>query len=341
MREYLQKLMNKESLTEEEMITAARQLFSEAITDSEISAFITSLKIKGESADEIVGIVHAVREQTLPFKNSIVGCMDNCGTGGDGSQSFNISSTSAFVLAGAGIPVAKHGNRSISSKTGSADVLEHLGIKLDVTPEQNEEQLEEVGITFLFAQHVQPKLGRIMKVRRELGIPTIFNLIGPLTNPINLDSQVLGIYRKDFTGLFAEVLKKLGRTRAVVLNGAGGMDEASLQGDNELVILNNGTINKHVLHPNDVNLPVYSNEKIRGGDSIENADILLRVLKGEKGAYLDTVLLNAGIGIFAAGRADTIKKGVELAKESIESGAAYEKLQKLVEKSGKLQKAGI
>ncbi|MFT8320470.1 MAG: anthranilate phosphoribosyltransferase [Bacillus sp. (in: firmicutes)] len=341
MKQYLQKLMQNESLTKEEMIAAARQLFSEQTSDSEIAAFITSLKIKGESADEIVGIVQAVREQTLPFQNAITGCIDNCGTGGDGSQSFNISSTSAFVLAGAGVPVAKHGNRSISSKTGSADVLEHLGIKLNITPEQNEEQLKEVGITFLFAQHVQPKMGRIMKVRRELGIPTIFNLIGPLTNPINLESQVLGIYRKDFTELFAEVLKKLGRKRAVVLNGAGSMDEASLQGENELVILNEGKINKVILHPNEVNLPVYDNKEIRGGDAKENADILLRVLKGEKGAYLDTVLLNAGIGIFAAGKADTIKKGVELARESIKSGAALDKLQKLAEKSKGLQKAGI
>ncbi|MGP7815596.1 anthranilate phosphoribosyltransferase [Niallia sp. 01092] len=341
MKEYLQKLMRNESLTEEEMIVAARQLFSENISDSEIAAFIIGLKMKGEKVDEIVGIVKAVREQTLPFKNTVTGCIDNCGTGGDGSQSFNISSTSAFVLAGAGIPVAKHGNRSISSKTGSADVLEHLGIKLDISPEQNEKQLEDIGITFLFAQHVQPKMGRIMKVRRELGIPTIFNLIGPLTNPINLESQVLGIYRNDFTELFAEVLKKLGRKRAVVLNGAGSMDEASLQGDNELVILNNGKIEKKILHPNDVNLPVYTNDKIRGGDAKENADILLQVLKGEAGAYRDTVLLNAGIGIFAAGKADSIKQGVQLAKESIDTGAAYGKLQKLVEKSKELEKAGV
>ncbi|PKG23805.1 anthranilate phosphoribosyltransferase [Niallia nealsonii] len=341
MKAYLQKLLQNQSLTEEEMIIAARKLFSDTISDSEIASFITALKMKGETVDEMVGIVKAVREQTLPFQNSMPGCIDNCGTGGDGSQSFNVSSTSAFVMAGAGIPVAKHGNRSISSKTGSADVLETLGIKLNITPEQNEEQLESVGITFLFAQHVQPKMGRITKVRRELGIPTIFNLIGPLTNPINLDSQVLGIYRKDFTEPFAEVLKKLGRKRAVVLNGAGSMDEASLQGENELVILENGSIRKVMLHPFDVNLPVYSNEEIRGGDAKENAEILLNVLKGEKGAYRDTVLLNAGIGIYAAGRAETIAEGVQLAAESIDTGAAYRKLQQLVEKSGKLQKAGI
>ena len=340
MKHYLQKLMNRESLTEAEMLEVSRTFFTNSVTDSELAAFITALKLKGESVDEIVGLVKAVREQTLKFSH-VAGCIDNCGTGGDGSHSFNISSTSAFVLAGAGIPVAKHGNRSVSSKTGSADVLEHLGIHLNVTPEQNEQQLKEIGITFLFAQHVQPKMGRIMKVRRELGIPTIFNLIGPLTNPIELETQVLGIYRRDFTELFAESLKRLGRKRAVVLNGAGGMDEASLQGDNELVILENGKIRKINLHPEEVNLSVYSNEAIRGGDAKENADILLKVLKGEKGAYKDTVLLNAGIGIYAAGKADNIEGGIELARNSIESGAALSKLEQLVANSSLYEKAGI
>lgn len=340
MKHYLQRVMNRESLTEAEMLEVSRTFFTNSVTDSELAAFITALKLKGESVDEIVGLVKAVREQTLKFSH-VAGCIDNCGTGGDGSHSFNISSTSAFVLAGAGIPVAKHGNRSVSSKTGSADVLEHLGIHLNVTPEQNEQQLKEIGITFLFAQHVQPKMGRIMKVRRELGIPTIFNLIGPLTNPIELETQVLGIYRRDFTELFAESLKRLGRKRAVVLNGAGGMDEASLQGDNELVILEDGNIRKINLHPEEVNLSVYSNEATRGGDAKENADILLNVLKGEKGAYKDTVLLNAGIGIYAAGKADNIEGGIELARNSIESGAALSKLEQLVANSSLYEKAGI
>lgn len=341
MKEYVEKLMANQSLTESEMENATSKLFLDETTDTEIAAFITSLKMKGETVEEIVGIVNAVRKQTLPFSDTIIGCIDNCGTGGDRSQSFNISSTSAFVLAGAGIPVAKHGNRSISSKTGSADVLEELGIKLNVTPEQNIRQLEEVGITFLFAQHVQPKMGRIMKVRRELKLPTIFNLIGPLTNPISLESQVLGIYRSDLLVRFAECLQKLGRKRAVVLNGAGGMDEASLQGENQLVILQNGKIEETILTPNDVHLPYYSNEQIRGGDAKENAAILLNVLKGEQGAYRDTVLLNAGIGIYTAGRADSIVEGVNVAKESIDSGAALHKLNQLVETSKEFEGVGI
>ncbi|KLV28035.1 anthranilate phosphoribosyltransferase [Niallia circulans] len=341
MKHYVEKIMSNKSLTETEMEGAADLLFSDDITDTEIAAFMTSLKMKGETVEEIVGIVKAVRKQTLSFAEPVSGCIDNCGTGGDKSQSFNISSTSAFVLAGAGIPVAKHGNRSISSKTGSADVLEELGIKLNVTPEQNMQQLEEVGITFLFAQHVQPKMGRIMKVRRELKLPTIFNLIGPLTNPISLESQVLGIYRSDLLLTFAESLRKLGRKRAVVLNGAGGMDEASLQGSNQLVILQDGRIEKTILTPDDVNLPYYTNDQIRGGDAKENAALLLKVLKGEKGAYRDTILLNAGIGIYTAGRAESIGEGVHLAKESIDSGAALYKLNQLVEVSKELEGAGI
>lgn len=335
MKVILQQLAEGRSFSESEMICAVEQLFTEEVTESEMAAFLMGLKQKGETVEEIVGLVKALRGKSLSFSKTVPQCLDNCGTGGDGSKSFNISSTSAFVIAGAGIPVAKHGNRSISSKTGSADVLENLGIQLNLTPVRIEQILEEVGIAFLFAPHVHPRIKKIMKVRKDLGIPTVFNLIGPLTNPIELEYQLLGIYRRDMTEMFAEVLKKLGRKRAVVLNGAGFMDEASLQGENELVILDNGIITKRILTPEEVGLPCYSNDAIRGGDSKENADILLQVLKGEKGAYRDTVLLNAGIGIFAGGKTDTIEKGIQLAKESIDSGAALEKLQRLIEMSQK------
>lgn len=333
MRAYLQRLSEKESLSEKEMKDAVEQLFSQDVTDSEIAAFLIGLKMKGETVDEIAGLVNALRDKSLSFSKKIANVMDNCGTGGDGSHSFNISTTSAFVIAGAGIPVAKHGNRSISSKTGSADVLEFLGISLDLPPEMTEEIMEEVGIAFLFAPYVHPQIKRIMKVRRDIRIPTTFNLIGPLTNPIELDTQLLGIYRRDMIEMFAKVLHALGRKRAVVINGAGQMDEASLQGENHLVLLENGSISKIILSPEEVGLPITSNENIRGGDSKENANILLQVLKGEQGPCRDTVLLNAGLGIFANGKAATIKEGINLAKESIDSGAALQKLEQLVEKS--------
>lgn len=333
MRTYLQRLSERESLSQFEMKEAMEQIFSDETTDSEIAAFMVGLKTKGETVEEIVGIVEALREKALPFQTKIPNVIDNCGTGGDGSKSFNISTTSAFVMAGAGATVAKHGNRSITSKTGSADVLEYLGVNLDFQPEVSMELLQEVGITFLFAPFVHPKIKRIMKVRKDLRIPTVFNLIGPLTNPVELDSQLLGIYRRDLLSMFAEVLKTLGRKRAVVLNGAGFMDEASLAGENHLAILENGEIEDRILHPEQLGFAVYDNEAIRGGDSKENAEILLRVLKGEKGAYRETVLLNSGIGIFTNGLAPTIEAGVQLAVESIDSGAALEKLERLVEKS--------
>ena len=330
MKQQLEKLMNQQNLTIEEIKQATEYCFTPNITDTEIASLLTALRAKGETADEIAGIVEVIRGESQSIPTSLPHVMDNCGTGGDQSHSFNISTTAAFVIAGADVTIAKHGNRSISSKTGSADVLEHLGVSLSFQPEQTEEILLENGIAFLFAPHVHPNLKRFMKVRKELGLPTIFNLIGPLTNPVELDSQLLGIYRRDMLGMMAESLQKLGRRRALIVNGAGYMDEASLAGENHLVLLENGRTTSFTIHPEELGLPVYDNEQIRGGDAKDNAVILQNVLQGKPGAYLDTVVLNAGLGLFANGKASTIEKGVTLAKESIKSGAALEKLQRLV-----------
>lgn len=333
MKEYLLQLAEKKSFTEDQMKDAVQKILQEDVSESEIAAFLMGLKSKGETVEEIAGIVKAMKENTLRFKGKYSNVIDNCGTGGDGSSSFNISTTSAFVIAGAGIPVAKHGNRSISSKTGSADVLESLGVTLDLPVERIEEILQDVGIAFLFAPHVHPKLKKVMVVRKQLKIPTVFNFIGPLTNPIDLDYQLLGVYRRDLLKPFAEVLRTLGRKRATVINGAGYMDEASLQGENHLTVLADGVISAQSFLPEEVGLPQYNNSSIMGGDAKENAGILLSVLKGEKGAYRDTVLLNAGIGIFTANKAETIQEGVAAARESLDSGAAYEKLRLLIEKT--------
>ncbi|WP_394232425.1 anthranilate phosphoribosyltransferase [Niallia oryzisoli] len=333
MKEILVRLTAGEALTDQEIKQAMEHLFSDDITDSEISAFLIGLKTKGETVEEIAGLVNGIRAKALKFKKRFPDVMDNCGTGGDGVKSFNVSSTSAFVIAASGIPVAKHGNRSVSSKTGSADVLEELGIELNLSSGRIEEIIEEVGIAFLFAPNVHPKIKRIQKVRKDLGIPTVFNLLGPLMNPVDLDTQFLGVYRRDLAKMFAEVLHALGRKRAVVLNGAGSIDEASLQGDNYLVILENGIITEKTLHPDEVGLPTYPNEAIVGGYARENAEILRNVLKGKKGAYRDTVLLNAGIGIYVGGKAKSIQHGVEMAEELIDSGAAFEKLNRLIEAS--------
>ncbi|MBT2695491.1 anthranilate phosphoribosyltransferase [Bacillus sp. ISL-55] len=339
MKHYLEMVVEGKSLLEHEMEEAVQEIFNQDTTDAEIASFLTGLKSKGETAEEVSGLVKAIRKHALNFTKNIPNVLDNCGTGGDGSKSFNISTTSAFVIAGAGITVAKHGNRSVSSKTGSADVLEALGVSLDFSPKATEETLEQNGIAFLFAPHVHPKLKQIMKVRRDLKIPTIFNLIGPLTNPVQLDYQLLGIYRRDMLDKFAHVLSNLNRKRAIVINGAGGMDEASLAGENEMVIVSEGKINRFKLQPEEVNLPVYDNSKIRGGDARDNADILLQVLQGKKGAHRDTVLLNAGLGIYTAGKTETILQGVNLAAESIDSGRALAKLENLISISNRNKKA--
>ncbi|MFC4386408.1 anthranilate phosphoribosyltransferase [Gracilibacillus marinus] len=338
MKEYLKKVMNNENLTLHEMEEATKLILSEETSDVLVGAFLATLKAKGETVDEITGLVNVLLENSpLAIPDELTDAMDNCGTGGDGSQSFNVSTTSAFVIAGAGITVAKHGNRSISSKTGSADVLEHLGVPLEFTRPETYEILKENGIAFLFAPNVHPAMKRAMKVRREIGVPTIFNIIGPLTNPVKLSSQLVGTYRRDTLETMASVLHKLGRKRALIINGAGYMDEASLAGENHLVLLDRGEIIRFTLTPEEVNLPIVTNEEIKGGDAKENAGILRAVLEGKEGPHRDTVLLNAGLGIFANGKARTVQEGIELARESIDSKKALEKLENLITISNRMK----
>ncbi|SEO95426.1 anthranilate phosphoribosyltransferase [Amphibacillus marinus] len=333
MKDFLLKVLSGTDLTIKEMEQAARLMFASTTPEAVVGGFLTALKMKGEAVSEITGLVQVIREKAVQLPEDIPDVIDNCGTGGDGSQSFNISTTSAFVLAGAGLTVAKHGNRSISSKTGSADVLEELGVELSSTPEQMCHLLKENGIAFLFAQHVHPAMKQMMKVRKDLIIPTIFNLIGPLTNPVSLSTQLMGIYRRDMLEHMAHTLHQLGRKRALVLNGAGYMDEASLAGENHCVLLDRGEIIQFTIKPEEVGLASARNDQISGGDATDNAKLLLRVLQGEQGAYRDTVLLNAGLAILASGKATTVQQGVDLAKESIDSGAAYQKLTYLIDYS--------
>ncbi len=333
MKKHLEKLMNREDLSIQETEEAVSLCFESNITDTEMAAFLTALKVKGETSDEMTGIVNTIRSysdyQSIDFPK----IMDNCGTGGDQSYSFNISTTAAFVIAGAGVKIAKHGNRSISSKTGSADLLEHLGISLEFTKDDVEHLLKTNNIAFLFAPHIHQKLKTFIKTRSELGLPTVFNLIGPLTNPIDLHSQLLGVYRRDMLKTVAHTLKNLGRERAVVINGSGSMDEASLAGENHMILLENGKLTEMTITPEDVGLPTYDNDAILGGDAKENADILYSVLNNEPSAYLDTVLLNAGLALFANGHSETIIDGINDARESIRSGAAIDKLNGLIDYS--------
>lgn len=335
---YLERLMKGEDLSAKEMKEAMAGCFEQETTDTEITALLTALKMKGETAEEIAGMVEVIQSKSELASLKLPDVMDNCGTGGDRSNSFNISTTTAFVLAGAGMTVAKHGNRSVSSKTGSADVLEELGVALTLSRKKIAEILKDNGIAFLFAPHVHANLRRFMKVRNELRLPTVFNLIGPLTNPLPLKTQLVGVYDRNKLRTIAESLDQLGRKRAVVVNGAGYMDEASLAGENHLALLKDGEIQLFTLHPEEVGLPVYPNDAIRGGTAKENAKILLSVLHNESGAYLDTVLLNAALGLFANGKVESIREGIELARESIASGAALQRLERLVEFSKQANK---
>lgn len=330
MKEYIEKVLKQEDLTVQEMEAASHLLFEAETDERQKAAFLIALRAKGEAVSEITGLAKVMKEVAVSLPKELPDVMDNCGTGGDGSYSFNISTTSAFVLAGAGVTVAKHGNRSISSKTGSADVLEELGVHLSATPEEMAELLEENGIAFLFAPNVHPAMKHVMPVRKALGIPTIFNLIGPLTNPATLTTQLMGVYRKDVLEDIGEVLQQLGRKRALVVHGKGGLDEASLAGENECVLVTEKELTTFTVTPEEVGLQSVENDAVKGGDASQNATILRAVLEGKQGPHRDIVLLNAGLGLVAYGKAETPEEGVKLAKESIDSGAALEKLKHLM-----------
>ncbi|SIT87174.1 anthranilate phosphoribosyltransferase [Edaphobacillus lindanitolerans] len=327
MREWIRKVRNGKDLNYEEMTEAALFLFDERTSEADIGGFLAALADKGETAYEVAALAEVTRSLALTPDVPPVAYTDNCGTGGDGSDSFNISTASAFVLSAAGVPVAKHGNRKISSKSGSSDVLEALGIRLEQSEEEMAEQLRREGIAFLYAPRFHPKMKRVGSVRQKLGRRTIFNLTGPLTNPVPLESQFTGISRKEFTMAYASVLRMQNRKRAVVVCGAGGMDEASLAGPNDFVLLDRGDLIPFTLDAEDVGLDAAPPSAIRGGDGRENAGMIWRVLKGVRGPHFDTVAFNAGIGLFAAGRARTAREGVDLAIDTLESGRAMEKLE--------------
>ena len=340
LKQYIKSVQSGEHLLFEDMIDASNLVFNETTPKEEIAQFLLALKAKGETAQEVAGLASVMRSHATRVDVPEGIYIDNCGTGGDGLQSFNISTTSAFVMAGAGLLVAKHGNRKISSLSGSSDVLEALGIGLLTSIDQTKELLEKEGIAFLHAPNIHPKLARIGEIRKEIGKPTIFNMVGPLTNPVPLQTQFVGINRPEFTTDYAEVLHLLGRKRAIVVSGSRGMDEASLEGENTFVLLDHGDILPFKLRAEDVGLTPQPLSAIRGGNAFENAEILRELLQGKQSAYFDTVILNAGIGFFAYGLAETMKEGIEMAKESIFSGRAFDKLQAVITYTQQ-QKAGI
>lgn len=328
-----------ESLSRAEARAVMSEVLRGQCTDAQIAALLVALHIKGETVEEIVGFAEAIREAAtlLPIHDKESGplavtgtgrdaLVDTSGTGGDASGTFNISTATAFVTAGAGVRVAKHGNRSISSKCGSADVIEALGIRIDLTPERSVQCLREVGICFLYAPALHVAMKQVQAVRRELRMRTMFNLLGPLTNPAGASGQVVGVYAADMVEKLAEALSMLGRRRALVVHGHDGLDEITITGPTRIAEARDGTVRTYEVTPEEFGLPRATLAEIAGGDATENAGIIRTILGGAKGPKRDVVLLNAAAALVAAGRADHLKDALPLAVNAIDSGAAEVKL---------------
>ena len=322
--------MRREHLEEQEAEAAMSQIMAGSATQAQIGAFLAALGTKGETADEITGCARAMRRSATPVRPQSRDLVDTCGTGGDGARTFNISTTAALVAAGAGLRVAKHGNRSISSRCGSADVFAALGVRVDLSPERVAACVDEVGIGFLFAPALHPAMRHAMGARRELGVRTVFNILGPLTNPAGASVQVLGVFDGALTETLAQVLRALGSRAAYVVHGADGLDELSTTGPNRVSELRNGQVRTFTLDPLDLGLPRSRLEDLRGGDAETNALLTQAVLKGERGPRRDVVLLNAGAALVAAGRASDLREGLALAAKAIDTGAALGALERLV-----------
>lgn len=319
------------NLTEQEMVEVMNQVMTGEATPIQVGAFLTALRIQGETVEEVTGAARVMREKASHV-DAGEGCvLDTCGTGGDGKNTFNISTTVAFVVAAAGITVAKHGNRAVSSGSGSADVLGALGVKIDVPKETVERCLREVGLGFLFAPALHGAMKYAAAPRREVGIRTIFNLLGPLTNPANASHQLLGIYDGALIETVAQVLGNLGSQRAMVVHGDEGLDEISLGGPTSVADWRDGAVHRYTLDPEEFGFEKCPADRLTAADPAECAAIVTAVLKGEPGPARDVVLLNSGAALCVSERVATIADGIDLARERIDSGAALETLQHLVE----------
>jgi anthranilate phosphoribosyltransferase len=326
---------HRRDLTEDEASSVMRGIMTGEASPAQIGAFLAALRMKGETVDEVTGMARVMREHALRVETEGV-VVDTCGTGGDASGTFNVSTAAAFVVAGAGAKVAKHGNRAMSSGCGSADVLEALGARIDLNPEQVSQCLRETGIGFMFAQVFHPAMKYVAPARREIGIRTVFNILGPLTNPARARCQLLGVARSDLAPMIAAVLSRLGTHHALVVHGDGGLDEISLTGDSHVHEVREGDVREYYVSPEDLGLSKAPLEAVKGGTPEENAAKLRSVLAGERGALRDIVCLNAAAALVAADIAPDLKAGARLAAETIDSGAAKERLEAFVEATNRL-----
>jgi len=330
-KEAVKQVIELKDLSQQDAFEVAMEIMSGGTTDAQISALLTALRMKGETVDEITGFVRAMREKVTTITCVPEYLIDTCGTGGDRAGTFNISTLSAFIAAGAGCHVAKHGNRSVSSNCGSADLLEEMGIKIDITPELMGKCIDEVGIGFLFAPILHKAMKYAIGPRREIGVRTIFNILGPLTNPAGAKRQVLGIFRKDLMGPISIVLKNLSSEHCLIVHGEDGLDEISITGKTFISELHNGGIKEYEIEPKDFNLQTGTIDDIKGGSIQDNAKIALDILNGEKGPKRDIAVFNAGAAIYVSDRTGSLGKGIELALESIDSGNAMERYLRLKE----------
>lgn len=329
-KEAIGKIVDGLDLTREEMISCMNEIMTGVATQAQIGSFITALRLKGETVEEITGAAIVMREKATRIKVSDSLVVDTCGTGGSGTNTFNISTTVAFVVSGAGLKVAKHGNRGVSSSCGSADVMKALGVNIDIQSEKVEECIEKIGIGFLYAPLFHGAMKFAIGPRREIGIRTIFNILGPLTNPANATCQVLGVYNEKLTEKLANVLNNLGTKRAFVVYGLDTLDEISITGKTKVSELKDKMVRSYFIKPQDFGIKNARLEDIKGGTIEENARFVRKVLEGEKGPRQDVVLLNASSALVAGGMAKDFKDGVKIARQAIESGRAKEKLEKLI-----------
>lgn len=335
-RESIEALVEGQSLSMDQAYQAMDEIMSGDATPSQFGAFVTALRLKGETPDEIAGMARVMREKSLhvEFEGPL---LDTCGTGGDASSSFNISTTAGFVAAGAGATVAKHGNRAMSGACGSADVLEALGVKIDLSPEGVKRCLEEVGFGFMFAQRYHPSMRFAAGPRREIGIRTVFNILGPLTNPAGAKTHLLGVADPSVADKMAQVLGRLGSTRAIIVHGKDGLDEITLGDETEVWELKGGAVSTYTIDPDKLGIDRQPRDKLAAGSVEESTRILNEVLSGRQGPARDVVLMNAGASLQAAGVVATLEEGVNKAAESMDSGKARQKVQALIELSNRLE----
>lgn len=334
----LARLVEQREIFHDEMLSLMRQIMGGELTPAQIAGIIVGLRVKKETVGEIAAAAQVMREFAAKVQvASDANLVDTCGTGGDASHTFNISTTAAFVAAAAGARVAKHGGRSVSSTTGSADVLEALGVNLNLTPEQVGESLEKVGIGFMFAPNFHAAMKHAAPVRKELGVRTLFNILGPLTNPAGAPHQLLGVFHPDLVGILVRVLQRLGSRHVMVVHGADGMDEITLTGETLVGELKDGEVIEYAIHPREFGIEAGGIESLKVWDASQSKDMLLGVLDGLPGPARDIVLLNAGAAIYVADRADTLGEGIEKARHAIDSGAARAKLADYIQFSKKFE----